>query len=190
MSHFFLSNKPHLNSDDNVKQFDLVDDLFVELKSDSLNNYNFFDNDSFFVCWQGEIWSALNSSEHISPSDIVDFFYKHKKSLNKVLSGNYALFIHDKKSKAAFIYTDKYNTVPVFYSYEKSFIVGTEYESILPYIESKILNGNALAEYFLFDSTFSCNTLLQNIEKMQAYSCLEILPNNNFQVISHPIDSN
>lgn len=175
MSHFCVS--PARSSSPTTLSFKkvlLFEGYCLMIYPNEINKFDYCENDDYLICWQGEIWDKRNPSEYFKSQQILANYKKSGHGIAEQLSGNFALLVFEKTTKQIVVFTDKYNTIPVFYSESNPLILSSEYEYIMPLISDKSINYDALSEYFLFDSIVGVDTLLKKLKKMPANSITTI----------------
>lgn len=92
------------------------------------------------------------------------------------LVGMFAFAIFNKTTKDLFIARDRLGVKPVYYYQdEKNFVFASEIRAILKTeLVPKIINFNALNDYFSTQSFSAPNTLIQGVKQLNAGSYLEI----------------
>jgi len=181
MSHFILyTDKWHKPKEIDWKE-QSIDCFNLGVTKNEFSKYDKYENEFYLICWQGEIWYKENVFHYCTPNEILNLFSKNT-DIHDYLSGNFALLIIDKKNKTTYTFTDKYGTVPIFYLSERAIFLSTEYEVLLATLTQKKINYDALAEYFLYDSTLGEKTLISNIKKLPSNACMIIDAHGNFQI--------
>ena len=98
-------------------------------------------------------------------------------------NGMFALALWDRKERSLLLARDRYGIKPLYYSTQgNSFSFGSEQKAMtaLPTFQRKV-NSPALLEYFTFQNIFTDQTLLQDINILQAgyYGILELSQPNS-----------
>lgn len=141
---------------------------------DNLYSVNYFEDENVAIGWQGEIWHKSNPEKYVGDGELAEIVSGNIAHIHQKISGNFALIFINKETSGVYVLSDKYNTVPVFYVEENGNIsIGTEYESLLPLIKDREINGEAVAQYFLHDSCTE-GTFLKKLKKMRGNSVLHI----------------
>ena len=94
----------------------------------------------------------------------------------KLFNGMFAFAIWNKNEKILYLARDRYGIKPLYYAqWDNVFLFGSEQKAILQHPKSKrVLDREALLEYFTFQNIFTNKTLLKNINILQPSSIARI----------------
>lgn len=137
----------------------------------------------YTVTYNGEIYNYLDLKQElqklghrfVSDSDTEVLLKVYEQwgilGLNK-LNGIFAFAIWDDYLKKMIIARDRYGTKPLYYAkIGTQFVFASEYKAFLAHPQfSKMLDLNAVKEYFTFQNLFSRRTFFENVEMLEAGS--------------------
>jgi hypothetical protein len=119
----------------------------------------------------------FKSSENFSiENSIIRLFEKFKFNLGDYLTGNFNLFIINKKNKEAVLMNGQLGMLPLFYHFNSEFIVFSS--KILPIVESKLLNveWDVVSQYeqIIFNYILSDHTFIKGVKTLKSGSYIAL----------------
>jgi asparagine synthase (glutamine-hydrolysing) len=145
----------------------------------------FNEDKSIVIVLNGEIYNYLELRERLSKkhrfysnSDtevVIHAYEEYGPDCVKMLNGDFAFCIYDIKKKRFFLARDRLGIKPLYYFYDKDnirmkdkFIFASEMKAILQFEEIKRkVNNKALSEFIIYRYTFSKETLMDKISRVQ-----------------------
>ncbi|UQZ91312.1 asparagine synthase (glutamine-hydrolyzing) (plasmid) [Deltaproteobacteria bacterium Smac51] len=97
------------------------------------------------------------------------------------LNGMFAFAIWDERCRRLFLARDRYGVKPLYYTFQNgSFIFGSEQKAIMAHPEvKKVLDQEALLEYFTFQNLFTDRTFFENVKIFPPGCFASISPEQN-----------
>jgi len=139
----------------------------------------FNEDKSIVIVMNGEIYNHLEIREGLlhkhrfySNSDtevIIHAYEEYGIDCLSMLNGDFAFCIYDMKKKLFFLARDRLGIKPLYYYFDNGhFIFGSEMKAILELDDIKrVVNANALSEFIMYRYTFSSQTLMDKINRVQ-----------------------
>lgn len=163
--------------------------LSIQDLSSSANQPMHALDDRYSIVFNGEIYNhwelrekELSDYAFKTKSDtetILALFIKYgEKSLN-MLNGIFAFAIFDKQSESLFVARDQFGVKPLYYILaENKFACASELKALLPYLENKDLDINAIQDYLTYMWCPGEGTPFTEVSKLLPGSFLKIDLNN------------
>lgn len=142
---------------------------------------------NFVLCYNGEIY---NFRELRMELQALGVGFKSQSDSEVVLkawrqwgpecvsrfNGMFAFALWDKQEKNLFLVRDRYGIKPLYWAqFGSTFLFASEQKAILTHPDSRrVLDKDAMIEYFTFQNIFTDRTLLQNISLLAPASIMKI----------------
>ena len=124
--------------------------LSIRDQSENGNQPMIAQNNSSFICFNGEIYNTLFLKNKLSKKSytfrsnsdtevILEYFLEFGiKDLSNSLEGMYSIFLYDSKNKQSFLLRDKFGVKPLYYAILNGIIIiASEIKSILEHPDFK-----------------------------------------------------
>ncbi|MBI88597.1 MAG: asparagine synthase (glutamine-hydrolyzing) [Candidatus Marinimicrobia bacterium] len=145
------------------------------------------ENKNFIISYNGEIYNFRELRTELqqlgykfhsqTDSEVVlnSWLEWGDKSLQK-FNGMFAFSIWDRKKKRIYLVRDRYGIKPLYFAqWGNTFVFGSEQKAILQHpLSQRIIDREALLEYFTFQNIFTDKTLFQSIRLLRPASIAKI----------------
>ena len=154
-------------------------------------------NEDVIIAFNGEIYnflllreSHLKNTSFKSDTDtevVLHLYLKLGIDFIKLLNGDFAISILDKRINKIYLVRDRAGVKPVYYYYKQGeLIFGSEIKSILAGGIPKKIDKDEIQKYFVFKYTPAQNTLFEGVKRLQPGKFIEFdFINNDFKIISY-----
>jgi len=133
--------------------------------------------DGTTIAFNGEIYNYIELREELginkfkTTSDTEVILHAYKKWGSDCvdhLRGMFSFVIWDAQKKKTFFARDRFGIKPLYYFSAKneSIYFASEVKALLPFMDSRKIDKNALSDYFSFQFTIGENTLLENVKQI------------------------
>jgi asparagine synthase (glutamine-hydrolysing) len=134
------------------------------------------------IIFNGEIYNYIELRNelgldlfktHSDTEVILHAYQKWGEDCVQHLRGMFAFLIWDSKKDAIFFARDRFGIKPLYWFQESSGVIyfASEIKALLPFINSRTIDKNALSEYFNFQFCLGSKTLLEGVKQIEPANC-------------------
>lgn len=139
-------------------------------------------NKKYLITSTGKVFNKGNICEkfHIQDANLANFYQYAGIEFIKHINGQFAIAVIDKVKGELILVTDRFNSIPIFYSnISNGLIFASEIGALLEFISDLKLDRESLLEYFAFHFTLGNKTLFLNIKKLPPACIATYNPHSN-----------
>lgn len=154
-------------------------------------------NGSYVITYNGEVYNfqkirteleCLGHKFHSKTDSevVLNAYIAWGEACVERFNGMFAFAVWDREKREIFLARDRYGIKPLYYTFSNnSFLFASEQKALLAYPDlERVIDREALLEYFTFQNIFSEKTLLKGINLFPAGSWAKVSLQNNCKTLA------